>query len=77
MAISEVVAPHHQNRVAAQTLDWLQRVNFKATPSPAVLVQECLISSIERRVRLHTLLVPASKLGNGVTWCPGMRSIIC
>jgi hypothetical protein len=39
--------------VTAQLLDWLQRAEFDATPSPAVLVQECLISSIQRRV--HTV----------------------
>lgn len=49
-AISEFIAPHQQNQVAAQMLDWLQRMNFKTTPSPAVLVQECLISYIDKRV---------------------------
>lgn len=51
-AISEFIAPHQQNQVAAQMLDWLQRMNFKTTPSPAVLVQECLISYIDKRVLL-------------------------
>jgi hypothetical protein len=49
-AISKFIAPHQQNQVAAQMLDWLQRMNFKTTPSPAVLVQECLISFIDKRV---------------------------
>ncbi|KAG0618391.1 hypothetical protein M758_4G060000 [Ceratodon purpureus] len=49
-AISEFIAPHQQNQVAAQMLDWLQRMNFKTTPSPAVLVQECLVSYIDKRV---------------------------
>uniref|UniRef100_A0A7I4ANN1 Gamma-tubulin complex component n=1 Tax=Physcomitrium patens TaxID=3218 RepID=A0A7I4ANN1_PHYPA len=48
--ISEFIAPHQHNQMAAQMLDWLQQVDFKTTPSPAVLVQECLILSIERRV---------------------------
>lgn len=50
--ISEFIAPHQHNQMAAQMLDWLQQVDFKTTPSPAVLVQECLILSIERRVLL-------------------------
>jgi hypothetical protein len=56
-AISEIVAPHQENQVTAQLLDWLQRAEFDATPSPAVLVQECLISSIQRRVLLSCLFL--------------------
>ncbi|KAJ7557444.1 hypothetical protein O6H91_05G127000 [Diphasiastrum complanatum] len=48
--ISDMLQPQAKDKVVKQILNWLQEFNAKMTLSPAVMVQECLLSFIQKQV---------------------------
>lgn len=50
LVASNLLPAWQRNRVASIISDWLQKTEYKVTPLPEVLVQECLIRSIKKQV---------------------------
>lgn len=51
LKISEVLPFHNNCTLPSRILSWIQNVEPKITPLPAVVFQECLIFCIKKQVR--------------------------